>query len=62
MNHMSIEYSAAEFPAAFVHDVAETAASAGQETDQRIETAIAVVFAASAVLVVSYIAVITSLT
>jgi hypothetical protein len=59
---MSIEYSAAEFPAAFVHDVAETAATAGEATSQRIETALAVVFAASAVLLVSCIAVMTSLT
>jgi hypothetical protein len=50
-----------EFPAALVHDVAETAAAAGQATSQWTETAVAVVFAASAVLFVSLIAVMTGL-
>jgi hypothetical protein len=51
-----------EFPAALVRDVAATAAEAEQAASQRIETAVAVIFAASAVLFVSYIAVMTSLT
>ncbi len=56
-NSMSIE-----FPAALVHDVAETAAGAQPAASQWTETAVAVVFAASAVLFVSFIAVMTALT
>ncbi len=51
-----------EFPAALVHDVAATAVTAEQAASQWIESAVAVIFAASAVLFVSYIAVMTSLT
>ncbi len=51
-----------EFPAALVHDVVETVVAAEQAASQWIETAVAVLFAASAVLFVSYIAVMTSLT
>ena len=51
-----------EFPAALVHGVAETASEAEPAASQWIETAVAVTFAASAVLFVSYIAVMTSLT
>jgi hypothetical protein len=51
-----------EFPAALVHDVAERATEAEQTTSLWAETAVAVVFAASAVLFVSFIAVMTGLT
>jgi hypothetical protein len=51
-----------EFPAALVHDVAESAAEARPAANQWTETAVAVVFAASAVLFVSFIAVMTALT
>jgi hypothetical protein len=50
-----------ELPGALAREVAEIGVDAKPATSQRVDTAIAVVFAASVVLFVSFIAVMTGL-
>ena len=53
--------SSTELPAALAREAVETDAEAQAIKRQRIETALAVLFAAAAVLFVSFIAVVTAL-